>query len=212
MQTASNAKKYTYIKYFIFGCNIRRNGGGDDVMEYKRELKVLSKEIGSGERYHLNGKCSYRRVFDRFITNAVLCNNIVEVDPEIFYNQETGFCSYEELYEEKLQELKKEYKGMIVEKIGLTASEMQKGFKTLQELEQEAEQYADENQYDFEFYQYFIIDINYYDLEYLKKCNQKTLQIMYSEKLDCYILGVGHFGTSWDYVGNDFDLIEVMEG
>lgn len=169
-------------------------------MECKRELKVLSKEIGTGERHHLGGKCSYKRVFDRFITNAVLCNNIVEIDPEIFYNQEAGFYSYDELYKEKLQELKEEYDGMIVD-----------GYMTMQELEQEAENYAEENQYVFDFYQYFIIDINNYDLEFLKKCNQKTLQIMYSEKLGCYVLGVDHFGTSWDHVSSDFDLIEMEE-
>lgn len=164
-------------------------------MEYKRELKVLSKEVGSGERQYLKGKCSYRRVFDRFITDAILCNNIVKIDTEIFYNRETGFYSYDELYKEKLQELKEEYDGC----------------KTLQELEQEATDYAEQKQYNFDFYQYFIIDINYYDLEFLKECNQKTLQIMYSEKLDCYILGVGHFGTGWDYVGSDFNLIEMEE-
>ena len=66
----------------------------------------------------------------------------------------------------------------------------------------------DENNY--EFYQYFIIDISNWDLEYLKECKQRTLQICYSELLDCYVLCVGHCGTSWTYVGSDFDL-EVIE-
>lgn len=169
-------------------------------MENKRELKVLSKNIGSGERQYLNGKCSYRRVFDHFITDAVLCNNIVKIDPEIFYNQEAGFYTYEELYNDKLEELKEDYK-----------EELKKGEKTIEELEKEAEEYADEEQYNYEFYQYFIIDFHSYTLELLKELKQHTLQIMYSEELDCYILGVGHFGTSWDYVGSDFDLIEVEE-
>lgn len=169
-------------------------------MEYKRELKVLSKNIGSGERHHLDGKCSYRRVFDHFIPDAVLCNNIVEIDPEIFYNQEAGFYSYDEYYNDKLEELKEECK-----------KELEEGTKTLEELEQEAEEYADQEQYDYEFYQYFIIDIPNYRLEFLKETEQHTLKIMYSDKLDCYILGVDHFGTSWDYIGSDFELIEIKE-
>lgn len=169
-------------------------------MENKRELKVLSKNIGSGERQYLNGKCSYRRVFNHFIPDAVLCNNIVEIDPEIFCNQETGFYSYEELYNDKLEELKEEYK-----------EELKKETKTLEEIGKEAEEYADEEQYNYEFYQYFIIDIPNYRLEFLKETKQHTLKIMYSEKLDCYILGVDHFGTGWDYISSDFELIEIKE-
>lgn len=169
-------------------------------MEYKRELKVLSKNIGSGERHHLGGKCSYKRVFDYFISDAILCNNIVDVDHEIFYNQEAGFYSYDEYYNEKLEELKEEYK-----------KELEEGTKTLEELEQEAEEYAAQEQYDYEFYQYFITDLNAMDVERLNNLEQHTLQVMYSEKLDCYIVGVNHFGTSWDYIGSDFDLIEVEE-
>lgn len=169
-------------------------------MELKRELKVLSKNIGSGERHHLGGKCSYKRVFDYFISNAILCNKITEIDPEIFYNQEAGFYSYDEYYNDKLEELKEEYR-----------KELEEGTKTLEELEQEAEYYADDEQYNYEFYQYFIIDISNYRLEFLKETEQHTLKIMYSDKLDCYILGVDHFGTGWDYVSSDFDLIEIKE-
>ena len=169
-------------------------------MELKRELKVLSKNIGSGERHHLGGKCSYKRVFDYFIRDAILCNNIVDVDPEIFYNQEAGFYSYDEYYNDKLEELKEEYK-----------EELEEGTKTLEELEQEAECYADKEQYNYEFYQYFITDLNAMDIERLNNLEQHTLQVMYSEKLDCYIVGVDHFGTGWDYVGSDFDLIEIKE-
>ena len=81
---------------------------------------------------------------------------------------------------------------------------------TLEELEEQASDYANEEEYNYEFYQYFIIDISNWDLEYLKECKQRTLQICYSELLDCYVLCVGHCGTSWTYVGSDFDL-EVIE-
>ena len=84
--------------------------------------------------------------------------------------------------------------------------ELENGEETLEHLEELAEDYAEEEQYNYEFYQYFIIDISNWDLEYLKECKQTTLQIMYSELLDVYVLGVGHFGTGWDYVGSDFKL------
>jgi hypothetical protein len=160
-----------------------------------RIIEVKKENVGHGEAAHLNGMASYKRVFDRFITDAVLCNNITEVDPEIFYNQETGFYTYEELYNDKLEELKEDYK-----------EELKENPNKLEELESEAETFADNEQYNYEFYQYFIIDLSGYSLELLKELNQHTLQIMYSEKLDVYILGVGHWGTSWDYIGSDFKL------
>lgn len=168
-------------------------------MENEKVIKVLKSEVGNGERTYLNGKASYRRVFDRFITDAVLCNNIVEIDYDIFTNQEAGFYDWEELRDEKMAELLEEYK-----------EELEKNDITMEELEDKAIEYADEEQYNYEFYQYFIIDINHFDVEYLKEIKQHTLKIMYSNVLDCYILGVDHFGTGWDYVGSDFKL-EIIE-
>lgn len=179
-------------------------------MEYKREIQVKKENIGTGEERHLNGKCSYSRVFNEFINDAVLCNNITDVDPSIFENQLTGFASWDELYSEKLEELKEEYNEKIVDGLGLTSEQIQDGFKTLHELEEEAEEYADTEQYDYEFYQYYIIEPKWHGvIDFLEGCNQKTLQIMYSDVLDCYILGVGHWGTGWDYVGSDFDLVVI---
>lgn len=167
-------------------------------MKNLKILKVKKEEIGTGEKNYMNGKASYYRVFKNFINNAILCNNIVEVDPEIFYNQEAGFYSYDELYNEKIEELKEDYK-----------NELKNKEKTIEELEEEAENFAEDEQYNFEFYQYFIIDLSEYNLNLLKESKQHTLQIMYSEKLDCYILGVGHWGTSWDYVSSDFEIEEI---
>ena len=167
----------------------------------ERKIKVLKKDVGYGEEHYLGGYASYKRVVDRFIgNNLVLCNNIINVDNELFYNRECGFADYDDLKEERLEELKEEYK-----------EELENGEETLEHLEELAEDYAEEEQYDYEFYQYFIIDISNWDLEYLKECKQTTLQIMYSELLDVYVLGVGHFGTGRDYVGSDFKLEIVGE-
>ena len=169
-------------------------------MKNKKVIRVRRDEIGRGEKVHMNGKASYKRVFNEFISDAILCNNIVSIDYDFIYNQEAGFFSYDELYEERLEELKEEYK-----------EDLENGCKTLEELEREAEEYAEEEQYNYEFYQYFIIDFKYgFLLDMLKEMKQHTLQIMYSDVLDCYILGVSHWGTAWDYVSSDFDL-EIIE-
>lgn len=58
--------------------------------------------------------------------------------------------------------------------------------------------YDEENDSYIEIYQWFITDCNESDVEYLEK--HFGLLFTYSDKLDCYILCVDHFGTSWDYV------------
>ncbi len=166
----------------------------------ERKIKVKKEQVGYGEEHYLGGKASYSRVVDKFIgDNLVLCNNVVNVDSELLYNRECGFYDYDDLYEERLEELKEEYK-----------EQLEKEEITMNELEDMATEYAEYETDNYEFYQYFIIGINNWDLEYLQECKQKTLQICYSDVLECYVLCVGHFGTSWDYVGSDFDL-EIME-
>lgn len=168
-------------------------------MENERVIKTTKDKVGYAEENYFKGKASYLRVVERFIgKNMVLCNKIAELDYDMFYNKECGFYSFDELKEERLEELKEEYK-----------TELENGEETLEHLEELAEEQA-EYEENGEFYQYFIIDINKWDLEYLQECGQKTLQILYSELLDCYVLAVGHFGTSWDYVSSDFKL-EIID-
>ena len=57
---------------------------------------------------------------------------------------------------------------------------------------------CDENDDFIEIFQYFITDANLSDVEYLEK--HFGLKFSFSEKLDCFILCVDHYGTSWDYV------------
>ena len=58
----------------------------------------------------------------------------------------------------------------------------------------------DENENYVEICQYFIIDEN--TAERLKEHTDHI--IFYCDSLDLYILGVTHWGTSWDYVGAEF--------
>lgn len=49
-----------------------------------------------------------------------------------------------------------------------------------------------------EVYQWFISDCSEWDVKYLE--DVFGLWFTYSDLLDCYVLCVTHWGTSWDYV------------
>lgn len=73
------------------------------------------------------------------------------------------------------------------------------------------ELYNEEEDYYKDIYQYFIIDLNQWELEEIQKYYNNDLIICYSEKLDNYILCVDHFGTSWDYVLTDIEYTTNWE-
>ena len=58
-----------------------------------------------------------------------------------------------------------------------------------------------------DFYQYFIISGNGADI--LKRYTNET--IWYIPQLDMYIWGIDHFGTSWDYVLTEIEIVEKGE-
>ena len=65
--------------------------------------------------------------------------------------------------------------------------------------------FLDESLYDLEeltIYQYYII--SEYTAEKLQKHTNEI--ILYNNDLDMYLLGVGHMGTSWDYVLTDIEI------
>ena len=66
--------------------------------------------------------------------------------------------------------------------------------------------YDEESDSYLDIFQWYITDCNQADVEYLTK--YFDLKFTHSDILDCYILCVDHFGTSWDYVAcpvNDVD-------
>ena len=58
--------------------------------------------------------------------------------------------------------------------------------------------YDVETDTDVEIYQWFITDCTQNEVVYL--ADRFGLLFTYSSLLDCYILCVDHYGTSWDYV------------
>lgn len=62
----------------------------------------------------------------------------------------------------------------------------------------------DEDENPIEIFQYFITNCSKFEAEFLEK--HFGLQFTYSDILQCFILCVTHYGTSWDYVMIDTDL------
>lgn len=59
-----------------------------------------------------------------------------------------------------------------------------------------------------DFYQYYLCNLSNYEVDYLTKLG---ICLSYSDLLDCDVLCVEHFGTSWDYVSTDIELTENCE-
>lgn len=120
----------------------------NNLSEYEKQYKTIS-------FYHLLKKIG---IYD----NMILCNNIINVEENLYDNIING-----EFYDE------------------------------------ESDEYA-------EIYQYFLFTASDFEIELIKE--NTNLLVFYSEKLDLYVLGVTHFGTSWDYVGVDCKYEIIKEG
>ena len=62
---------------------------------------------------------------------------------------------------------------------------------------------CEEDDYYYDIYQYYILDNT--DAERLIEHTNEI--IYYNSKLDMYLLGVTHFGTSWECVDTDFKKV-----
>lgn len=58
---------------------------------------------------------------------------------------------------------------------------------------------------DTEIYQWFLCNISDYNKAKAQECG---LLFTYSDMLDCDVLCVPHWGTSWDYVLTDCDIVD----
>ena len=108
------------------------------------------------------GRASYKRLVDRYVGDIVLCNNITEVDDEIWDNVDES-----DLIDEDGDEIN-----------------------------------------DLEIYQYYLCNVSEWAKEQLKGTG---VILSYSKVLDCDVLMVQHWGTSWDYVITDIEWTENLE-
>ena len=75
--------------------------------------------------------------------------------------------------------------------------------------------YDEENDCYIDIYQHYIVDFEVWKYEniFQKYSEQlgKEFILYYIDELDLYILGVTHFGTSWDYVLTDIEPTENID-
>ena len=127
-----------------------------------KKMLVNKKELNEEELR--TGKVSYRRAVERLIGDIVLCNNLPNVDYDIYYN-----IINNNYYDD--------------------------------EIDIDMENYDD-------YFQFYLCNINEYEKDFLKETD---IIISYSEVLDCDVLMVDHYGTSWDYVMTDIEWTDNPE-
>lgn len=71
----------------------------------------------------------------------------------------------------------------------------------IQELQEQIDELENEQDYQKEIFQYFIVSDN--GASILQECNEI---LFYNETLDMYVWGVTHYGTSWSYVLTDIKI------
>jgi len=146
--------------------------------------------------------------------DMVLCNNITEIDPYIWDNIESGSIGYyyinDNYYES--EEEKEEAQNELEEKIneleekmeeeGLTEEEINE----LEELKSQLEEFENAEEITKDIYQYYILGTS--NIYLFQEANELVL---YSEKLDCYVWCVDHFGTPWSGVFTNIKIDNSKE-
>ena len=73
--------------------------------------------------------------------------------------------------------------------------------------------YNEEQDEYVEIFQYYLCNVSQCEIEMLRELTQDNNDIIlaYSDILECYVLMVDHFGTSWNYVLTSVPLVETYE-
>lgn len=149
------------------------------------------KESNLSDWEKTNGVISYGTLIDALNADMVLCNKIVEVDWDLLGNIE-----YDRNYEECLE-------------IGFENCNVRKNDKDLSHIEEcEDCPYYYKNSDDY--YQFFIIDIDQYEISKLRDLGA-YVTILYSDELDVYVLAVGHYGMSWYMINSGVKIEKAKE-
>ena len=128
------------------------------------------------------GLVSYGTFAKRYFQDLVLCNKLPEIDSSIWDNIQTGNPFY---YVDENGE-----------------------YRTKEEYENDETGTIEEYQGDI--YQFFLCNLSKWDLKEIQSFESESILISYSDLLDCDVLMVQHFGTSWDYVSTDIELTDKI--
>ena len=73
--------------------------------------------------------------------------------------------------------------------------------------------YNEETDEYVEIFQYYLCNVTQCEIEMLRELtkNNNDIILAYSNVLDCYVLMVDHWGTSWDYVLTSVPLVDTYE-
>ena len=167
-------------------------------------MRVHKSEYFYGNRisdYGLeHGYVDYRTLAKAF--DGVLANNIIEETNGIigYWEQESGMIDNSDEINELNNEIASIQYDIDIEEYK-NEKELAEMEKKIEELEEKVEELENEQDYPAEIFQYYIVDNN--GASILSECNEI---VFYNERLDMYVWGVTHYGTSWDYVLTDIKL------
>ena len=160
-----------------------------------------------------NNRVDYRTLASCF--DAVLNNEIIGMTSDIgYWEQVNGFIDNSDEIESKENRINdlqgvKEYLEEKQEKYNnadamynLLAKLIDHADDKQNELQNDISELEDEQEYQPEIFQYYIISDA--GAELLEEYTNEI--IFYNEKLDMYVWGVTHYGTSWDYVLTDIKI------
>ena len=116
--------------------------------------------------------------------------------------QVNGFIDNSERLEEIEEELETLHNETVIENNETDTPEYEFYMNRIEELEEEKEELEREQDNNPEIFQYFIISDN--GAEILQKLTDEI--VYYLPVIDCYVWGVTHWGTSWDYVLTDIPI------
>jgi hypothetical protein len=142
------------------------------------------------EKYGVK-RLDYRGLAE-LVGDMIMCNNIPQVDETIWDNVHCGSLYYiSDDAEDDYAEYLADYENSCDDEEPKTYQEW---------LEDNREDYERE----VDIYQYYLIRDPYW----LEKAGELVL---YSDKLDCYVWCIDHWGTGWDYVLSNLCVDEGKE-
>ena len=171
-------KNYVHHSEYFYGNKISEYGLANGYVDYS----TLAKAFGC---VMLNG---VEKLFHSTINNEF-------VEPE----QVNGMLDYSEQIDE-LREQIDELFDLITDES--TTEEDEQTNAKIKELEECIEELEEEQDNIPDIYQWFIISD--YGKQILEECTNEI--VYYIPVLDCYVWGITHFGTSWDYVLTDIKI------
>ena len=133
---------------------------------------------------------------------AVQNNGIIQTTYKAnigYWEQLSGFVDNSERIEE-LEEQIEEMEEIDLDE--LPENEQNKIEDKISNLEEELEDLRNEEEYQDEVFQWFIVDD--FGAELLQKINEI---VYYNEEMDMYVWGVTHWGTAWNHVLTDIEIV-----